>query len=87
MMQSRHRSLHGEDQQRKNHNRSRLVAAATSLFLRALKPVPLQSDWGKERPSRSEASHPVTTLDMQDEVDRFRRANNQIIVPRSGNYL
>ena len=39
------------------------------------------------REASGEAATNVTTQDLLDEVDRFRQANNQIAIPRSGNYV
>ena len=43
------------------------------------------------RKARSEAAgedpNLVTTQDLLDEVDRYRRANTQILAPQAGNYV
>ena len=58
---------------------------------------PVAGDWVRimhavlRRKARSEAAGEdprlVTTQDLLDEVDRYRRANTQIITPQAGNYV
>jgi ATP-dependent 26S proteasome regulatory subunit len=58
---------------------------------------PVAGDWVRimhavlRRKARKEAAGEepelVTTQDLLDEVDRYRRANTQIVVPQSGNYV